>query len=129
MRGLLYHLLAKDRISQPSIRSFIAAALIGLILGLAPAASLTETEDDVPASLPLWLLYLAAKEQPPYDPSAPCQGSEHYPERLFLQQVGPDRAIIKWRDSGDSLLGVYTCLLYTSPSPRDRQKSRMPSSA
>ena len=24
---------------------------------------------------------------------------------------------------------VYTCLLYTSPSPRDRQKSRMPSSA
>ena len=26
-------------------------------------------------------------------------------------------------------LGVNTCLLYTSPSPRDRQKSRMPSSA
>ena len=25
--------------------------------------------------------------------------------------------------------GSYTCLLYTSPSPRDRQKSRMPSSA
>ena len=26
-------------------------------------------------------------------------------------------------------VGVYGCLLYTSPSPRDRQKSRMPSSA
>ena len=26
-------------------------------------------------------------------------------------------------------LGDVTCLLYTSPSPRDRQKSRMPSSA
>ena len=25
--------------------------------------------------------------------------------------------------------GSKTCLLYTSPSPRDRQKSRMPSSA
>ena len=25
--------------------------------------------------------------------------------------------------------GVWSCLLYTSPSPRDRQKSRMPSSA
>ena len=25
--------------------------------------------------------------------------------------------------------GAYSCLLYTSPSPRDRQKSRMPSSA
>ena len=28
-----------------------------------------------------------------------------------------------------ALKGNYTCLLYTSPSPRDRQKSRMPSSA
>ena len=28
---------------------------------------------------------------------------------------------------GDKVL--YSCLLYTSPSPRDRQKSRMPSSA
>src|SRR5665213_1023316 len=27
------------------------------------------------------------------------------------------------------LPSVRTCLLYTSPSPRDRQKSRMPSSA
>ena len=26
-------------------------------------------------------------------------------------------------------LDLYDCLLYTSPSPRDRQKSRMPSSA
>ena len=28
-----------------------------------------------------------------------------------------------------SIAQVHTCLLYTSPSPRDRQKSRMPSSA
>ena len=28
-----------------------------------------------------------------------------------------------------SLAFISTCLLYTSPSPRDRQKSRMPSSA
>ena len=27
------------------------------------------------------------------------------------------------------LVGPILCLLYTSPSPRDRQKSRMPSSA
>ena len=26
-------------------------------------------------------------------------------------------------------MSMMTCLLYTSPSPRDRQKSRMPSSA
>ena len=31
---------------------------------------------------------------------------------------------------GPALVGLSTgCLLYTSPSPRDRQKSRMPSSA
>ena len=36
-------------------------------------------------------------------------------------------------NSGEALIGatvqVIGCLLYTSPSPRDRQKSRMPSSA
>ena len=32
--------------------------------------------------------------------------------------------------TGSSPLRIYdACLLYTSPSPRDRQKSRMPSSA
>ena len=36
-----------------------------------------------------------------------------------------DRNFDVGAESGDS----YTCLLYTSPSPRDRQKSRMPSSA
>ena len=29
----------------------------------------------------------------------------------------------------ETCLSYYSCLLYTSPSPRDRQKSRMPSSA
>ena len=29
----------------------------------------------------------------------------------------------------DYLASYQSCLLYTSPSPRDRQKSRMPSSA
>ena len=30
---------------------------------------------------------------------------------------------------GNGCLGIGTCLLYTSPSPRDRTRSRMPSSA
>ena len=30
---------------------------------------------------------------------------------------------------GGGLVGIITCLLYTSPSPRDRTRSRMPSSA
>ena len=28
-----------------------------------------------------------------------------------------------------TIAAIWACLLYTSPSPRDRQKSRMPSSA
>ena len=39
---------------------------------------------------------------------------------------GPAKAKILGGE-GSGALG--TCLLYTSPSPRDRQKSRMPSSA
>ena len=35
----------------------------------------------------------------------------------------------KYRDVWDFQEGFAGCLLYTSPSPRDRQKSRMPSSA
>ena len=36
-----------------------------------------------------------------------------------------------WKDDFQSGYGFeyWSCLLYTSPSPRDRQKSRMPSSA
>ena len=32
-------------------------------------------------------------------------------------------------DDNAMISGYLPCLLYTSPSPRDRQKSRMPSSA
>ena len=34
-----------------------------------------------------------------------------------------------WRTTQLEYTWLRSCLLYTSPSPRDRQKSRMPSSA
>ena len=39
--------------------------------------------------------------------------------------------VAEWREGGAVGQGArrLACLLYTSPSPRDRQKSRMPSSA
>ena len=44
----------------------------------------------------------------------------------------PDITVSEWwkrlSDAGWSATSL-PCLLYTSPSPRDRQKSRMPSSA
>ena len=36
---------------------------------------------------------------------------------------------IEFQKADGSLRKMKACLLYTSPSPRDRQKSRMPSSA
>ena len=35
----------------------------------------------------------------------------------------------QWAELFEEVGAKYVCLLYTSPSPRDRQKSRMPSSA
>ena len=58
---------------------------------------------------------------PPYDPKTKTQG--HFGARLYrvVQKTGPLCYVASnFRN---------TCLLYTSPSPRDRQKSRMPSSA
>ena len=40
---------------------------------------------------------------------------------LFIRGIGEGTDVVSKE--------MYTCLLYTSPSPRDRLKSRMPSSA
>ena len=48
-------------------------------------------------------------------------GTEHHEARLYLDFA----ANCKFA----SIYLSTVCLLYTSPSPRDRQKSRMPSSA
>ena len=40
-------------------------------------------------------------------------------------QLEPNQTLL----GGELRLAFFLCLLYTSPSPRDRQKSRMPSSA
>ena len=48
---------------------------------------------------------------------------------LILEKLQNEKRVVVSELS--QLYGVSeeTCLLYTSPSPRDRQKSRMPSSA
>ena len=52
---------------------------------------------------------------------------EHYTAEDLVEII----RILRDRDTGCPWDKVQThaCLLYTSPSPRDRQKSRMPSSA
>ena len=59
-----------------------------------------------------------------------------YSEPVFIQpKLDGVRCVIQLdheaNERGEFPVKAYsrTCLLYTSPSPRDRQKSRMPSSA
>ena len=55
-------------------------------------------------------------------------GETGYPETIETL-IGDPRALIFREIDTDRLFQIKGCLLYTSPSPRDRQKSRMPSSA
>eukprot|EP00828_Plagiopyla_frontata_P034738 TRINITY_DN4527_c0_g1_i5.p3 TRINITY_DN4527_c0_g1~~TRINITY_DN4527_c0_g1_i5.p3 ORF type:complete len:102 (+),score=20.94 TRINITY_DN4527_c0_g1_i5:127-432(+) len=62
-----------------------------------------------------------------------------FPSKLYTLAISPSGnylaagseqgQVVLFETNSKKFLGVYTCLLYTSPSPRDRQKSRMPSSA
>ena len=56
--------------------------------------------------------------------------------RLYAQKLTENTGrtvIVDYKPGAGSTIGTHyvvkSCLLYTSPSPRDRQKSRMPSSA
>ena len=60
--------------------------------------------------------------------------NEHEKQREALQQkiiksTSKEAVELKQLELRLQLANKRTCLLYTSPSPRDRQKSRMPSSA
>ena len=48
-------------------------------------------------------------------------------ERSLVKLVGKRRSLLDYLKKKD--INKYSCLLYTSPSPRDRTRSRMPSSA
>ena len=56
----------------------------------------------------------------------PIRDYAELPEAL----LAPRRTLRQWLQKRDlTLLPGSTCLLYTSPSPRDKRQSRMPSSA
>ena len=59
-----------------------------------------------------WMIYNVVKMRKSHKIFYPVMTSDKHPEFNCRQRVHQN-----------------TCLLYTSPSPRDRQKSRMPSSA
>ena len=49
--------------------------------------------------------------------------------RKMKKTTGEVLDVNEIREKNPRIVKNYYCLLYTSPSPRDRQKSRMPSSA
>ena len=72
----------------------------------------------------------AALEALRSSPEAVMQHGEALSVRLEDSDAVVRRAALKaLRSSPEAVVQYCACLLYTSPSPRDRQKSRMPSSA
>ena len=63
-------------------------------------------------------------------PTGSLQALVLAPTRELANQVAEEFKLLQG-DTGLTILTVYggTCLLYTSPSPRDKCRSRMPSSA
>ena len=50
-------------------------------------------------------------------------------ERAVFAGLSTAQNLLDDVEAAQIIEAIYGCLLYTSPSPRDRQKSRMPSSA
>ena len=50
-------------------------------------------------------------------------------EEFDVPEVGSNDVLIFVMAAGVNYNGVWACLLYTSPSPRDVEEARMPSSA
>ena len=64
-------------------------------------------------------------------PAASVVGAQHLAkiDNMIVSDIGGTTTDVAMIRDGQPALSVEGCLLYTSPSPRDRQKSRMPSSA
>ena len=72
------------------------------------------------SSMRAWVLTdLAGQMQADYNQAYEASGT-HHDSGEAVHQFLKDRGLFKWYSS---------CLLYTSPSPRDKRQSRMPSSA
>ena len=55
--------------------------------------------------------------------------SDNLSEGVYLEMCNSIKGVHKYIHSEDNDDNNYICLLYTSPSPRDVEESRMPSSA
>ena len=121
-----------DNSDHSLIRTLAARANLGRIYGNAvcsaseidsndPADSLDETQREVLSESMNKLLEELAEAQGAYIWFEDKEGLNSWKSALDDPQE---------RDSASGMIGEFSpCLLYTSPSPRDVEESRMPSSA
>ena len=86
---------------------------------------LTTHTGSLPRLRELQELLRLREEHRPLDQAAFAEGVRTAVADVVQQQIAIGLDVI---NDGEQERSQY-CLLYTSPSPRDRQKSRMPSSA
>ena len=112
----------------------------GAVLGLSLGRSTTFTLEEQGRLLCVRDWVLAAMRRhlqlmPPEGPTAEAVAGDlatlldRFDARLSVREVETARLILQGFSSKAIAQQLGICLLYTSPSPRDRQKSRMPSSA
>ena len=111
-------------ISQINVTPFVDVMLVLLIVFMITAPLLTV---GVSVDLPKTKASQLNSKGDPIIISIKKNGELYIQEREIdtLQLLPRLKAI----SSGNKNLRIYVCLLYTSPSPRDRSLSRMPSSA
>ena len=111
------------------IRGFILLVFVGICF----SCSQSRTKEKKPSKEEIVQSYYQALNENDFDAirnsiaDSITQVSGSYVESWSKE------SFTNWLEWDSSFSPVYTifdtCLLYTSPSPRDRQKSRMPSSA
>ena len=96
-------------------------------------------EIDAPSSLESFRRFIIASTCSSFAPRSYLEDPEVFAERddslgsIYVEAA--DKVTLKkireitFVNAKDVLGVIYSCLLYTSPSPRDRTRSRMPSSA
>ena len=72
-----------------------------------------------------WILYFAKS----ISSTLAIHGRDHALKRARQTTADLELRVQELQAENAQLKTDHSCLLYTSPSPRDRQKSRMPSSA
>ena len=126
MRQLIYPHVNFESITKKTVKTFVMFYETGSIFTFIPMVYANGIASlDYQATKKYKLTKAATKKQSPRTPTATLLKPGH--KAPFPQADDFEKVLFGFFKVSK---GEYTdCLLYTSPSPRDRQKSRMPSSA